>query len=1002
MTSQGHLDAFAAEVRRLAPSGTEPSLYPAFKDLLESAYGSGFFVDTQIGAPGAGFPDLTIRRAKRLVNWIEVKPPYVRVDPLPGPDAQRFDRYRRALPHIVLTNGATWILYEDATETKRVEVNPNWLNGTANLTSTEVSELAQFLTALLALGPVQATTYDYAVDLLATSARLIYDAVSGLTAAQLPQPLKNARNSLTDLLKTNPADTTSLSMDVFADTLAQLVTFGMVLSRLQAGTDIDPHTAPGALSTLEHKFVKSTLHAVTAADVQLEILLLGILRTTADAVNASATQLAGPSGSWDKVPYIYEDFFARYRPEDRFSHGIFYTPKEVTRFQVRRIAKILKSDFGLSGLNDPNVRYLDPACGTGTYLLALAEEAEREAHTQRLPVSTSLRELFKKRVAGFEVLPGPAVVAQARLTAWLNAKGATLGSRFPVYTVNSLTPPASASTATSTGNLWADTIGEEQAAGDKIKRDTPILVILGNPPWGDRPRETFETGQGANLVADWTRGASGAVINLYDLYVAFWRFACDLLIDRGQVQRPEGIVSFITNRSWIFGRAYGGMRKWLRDKDAVANIVDLGGDIRAGARSDDYPVFDVRAGSAISTLAFHGSKAHSVEYSRIMGTRSSKLSDLKNDTYPTAKTVANSGAEPFGPVDWAPIDDAPSLKRYFHARYPGIKTHRDHLVIALDGRTLSARLQSWNALPGEERRRDFHESSSRNVPATPYSVDASKICAHTYRPLDRRSLYLDRRFIDRPGTVSKVYEANPSTEAILSLDTRTTAGPAVIATDVVPGYNSFRGSYETHTFPIQPSPTPHAMTGDQEIHLAEQDLLSSEAQRWASQFGASARDVGAYLLALGNAPNYTHAFAEALAVDTARFPATADTALFQRAVSLGKQLLDAWCRRSGADGSWVKDRPGSPLGDVVSIEDGTATFEHGTELTGLHREIGEFEVSTYPVLRRYLEARSDVPFTVSLASDIRTTCRSIRAILELRQACDDVLADIIAGTLTAF
>lgn len=105
------VDAFATEARRLAGSG-EPPLYPAYKLLLEAAYGSGYTVDTLLRQPGAGFPDFTISRNGRLINWVEVKHPGVNVDPLPIPDQQRFDRYRQALPHIVLTNGWTWRLFQ--------------------------------------------------------------------------------------------------------------------------------------------------------------------------------------------------------------------------------------------------------------------------------------------------------------------------------------------------------------------------------------------------------------------------------------------------------------------------------------------------------------------------------------------------------------------------------------------------------------------------------------------------------------------------------------------------------------------------------------------------------------------------------------------------------------------------------------------------------------------------------------------------------------------------
>jgi hypothetical protein len=105
--TSANLKAFSAEVQRLAGHGAPP-LYPAYRELLQAAYPPEYTVDSLLREPGAGFPDFTVSLGARLVNWVEVKHPGVAVDPLPAADAARFDRYREALPHIVLTNGVTY------------------------------------------------------------------------------------------------------------------------------------------------------------------------------------------------------------------------------------------------------------------------------------------------------------------------------------------------------------------------------------------------------------------------------------------------------------------------------------------------------------------------------------------------------------------------------------------------------------------------------------------------------------------------------------------------------------------------------------------------------------------------------------------------------------------------------------------------------------------------------------------------------------------------------
>jgi len=1001
------LSSFAAEVRRLAGHG-EPPLYPAFKALLDAAYATGHHtVDSLLRSPGAGFPDFTVSHGMRLANWIEVKSPTVEIRPLPAPDAERFKRYREALPHVVLTNGWHWILYESGAQSARVEVSREWLVGAQTLTSVERGSLIGFFERMVALQPKAAGTYEEAVTLLATAARLIDRAILDMAAAGLPSALVQARESFTELLQTNPADPSEISVDAFADALAQTCTFGYLLARVEAGHDIDPGTAIDALNSTEHPFLRSALYAVMAPDAVLETAIRGVLRTACDAVNGAAPKLAGPSGAWERVPYVYEQFFAQYRPEDRFKYGVFYTPEEITRFQVREIRRQLVDAFGLSGLLDPSVRFLDPACGTGTYLLALAEEALSEASDGGLPVASALRELFIDRVVGFDVSPGPASVAQARLTAWLRSHGVTLGTRFPVYTANTLTPPQ-AGTHVASVNLWLQNINLEQEASDTVKRDKPVLVVVGNPPWGDRPGKTFQIGPSPsdNLIAEWAKGAAGAVINLYDLYVAFWRFAATLLLERPHVQEPRGIVSYITNRTWLRGRAYSTMRSWLRNKGLAADIVDLGGDIRAGARGDDEPVFAIRAGCAISTLTFGGSRTGKVEFRRLRGSRTEKLDALTKGTLPTSTEVAGTGGDSLGPIDWGTLSEAPSIAAYFANSYPGVKTHRDDLVIDVDRSALLSRMHGWNSTAGEERRRLFHESSTRSVnvelaesadpsdPSSAYSVKAKYILPHRYRPLDDRYLYADRRFIDRPGTVSKYFVEGARTRALITMDTRTSAGPVVIATNTLPGYNSFRGSYETHVFPLAPKPGKGALAS-----VAEEDVLSATAKVWADSLGASAEDVGAYLLALGNAPSYSETFAEAMEAEIVRFPATTDEGLFREVVAVGRRLLEAWSLQVAPLGTWTQVATGTRLG-TVTIAESRIAFENGDYLDGIHAGTGDFSISGYPVMQRYLEVRADLFLSVELAESIRRVAGAIAVIIDEQAASDHLLKRVIGGPNT--
>jgi hypothetical protein len=149
------------------------------------------------------------------------------------------------------------------------------------------------------------------------------------------------------------------------------------------------------------------------------------------------------------------------------------------------------------------------------------------------------------------------------------------------------------------------------------------------------------------------------------------------------------------------------MRRWLRAHEVLATATDLGGDIRAGARRDDEPVFAIMAGSAISTLIFKPGSPSSVQSRRVRGTRAEKLQALSSGNLPPLQPVPGRGGDPFGLIDWGTLAHGLPITEFFVIHYPGVKTHRDELVIDVDRDALVAKLHHWNGLPPDQRREHF-------------------------------------------------------------------------------------------------------------------------------------------------------------------------------------------------------------------------------------------------------------------------------------------------------
>jgi predicted helicase len=270
------------------------------------------------------------------------------------------------------------------------------------------------------------------------------------------------------------------------------------------------------------------------------------------------------------VQYFYEPFLEAFDPELRKQLGVWYTPREIVRYMVERVDTVLRTELGLpSGLADPNVYVLDPACGTGAYLVEVLDRIHRTLKEERgedALTPQQLKQAAKERVFGFEILPAPYVIAHLQLGMYLQRAHAPLTEehegkreRAGVYLTNALTgwePPDKQK-----ARLPFQEFEEEREEADTVKRDKPILVVLGNPPYNafagvspteeDGLVEPYKEG----LIKDW----GIKKFNLDDLYIRFFRLAERRIAEKSH----RGVVCFISNMSWVREPSFVVLRKHL-------------------------------------------------------------------------------------------------------------------------------------------------------------------------------------------------------------------------------------------------------------------------------------------------------------------------------------------------------------------------------------------------------------------------------------------------------
>ncbi len=477
----------------------------------------------------------------------------------------------------------------------------------------------------------------------------------------------------------------------------------------------------------------------------------------------------------EAVPYFYEPFLEAFDPALRKQLGVWYTPAEVVRYMVTRVDRALKDDLGIAdGLAADNVYVLDPCCGTGAYLAETLKRIAANLEERGLGALTGARvkQAATQRVFGFEIMPAPFVVAHLQVGLTMQALDAPLSDddneRAGVFLTNALTgwePHVQKP-------LPFPELEEERDRAERVKQDTPVLVILGNPPYNgfagmavEEERELSEAYRTTKRV----RRPEGQGLN--DLYVRFFRMAERRIAEK----TGQGVVCFISNYSWLDGLSFTGMReRYLEAFDAI-RIDCLNGDkYKTGKTTPegapDPSIFStpedpvgIQVGTAITTLvrkADHA-PAETVGFRQLWGqAKREKLTDTADKgpetLYESIAPVLPLGL-PFAAIavngDW---QDWPSLPDLFPASFPGVQTKRDSFLVDIDIDRLKARI-------GDYFKSEFsHEEIARRYPAAMKNSsgfvvsdanlvrdsllarrgpDDTGFVRHAYRPFDTRWLY---------------------------------------------------------------------------------------------------------------------------------------------------------------------------------------------------------------------------------------------------------------------
>lgn len=312
------------------------------------------------------------------------------------------------------------------------------------------------------------------------------------------------------------------------------------------------------------------------------------------------------------VQYFYEPFLQYYDPELRRQLGVWYTPPEIVRYQVERVDQALRTELKVvDGLADKDVWVLDPCCGTGSYLVAVLDRIRRTLDDRGLGdlAAEELKQIATTRVVGFEIMTAPFVIAHWQVGERLRDSPLQEGERASIYLTNALTGWAESDAGPPISGYEA--LVEERGAAATIKRNRPILVVIGNPPYNAYAGVSPEAEGG--LVDPYKVGLNTTwgvrKFNLDDLYVRFFRIAERRIAET----TGRGIVSYISNSSWLTLPSFTVMREslirnfnqiWIENMHGDRTITEYGPDGRSSETVFAIDGFSpgIRQGVATSLL----------------------------------------------------------------------------------------------------------------------------------------------------------------------------------------------------------------------------------------------------------------------------------------------------------------------------------------------------------------------------------------------------------------
>ncbi|WP_421773813.1 type ISP restriction/modification enzyme [Gracilimonas sp.] len=963
-----------------------------------------------------GAPDYILTKGKIPVGYIEAKD--IGDPDLEGKkkNKEQFERYKTGLPNLIFTDYLDFHVYRDGEFLTSVAIAEIKDGSIVGLTE----NYDEFENIIKDFGTHVGQTIRSANKLskmMAGKARILADVIEkALNADEEKQKNKvneTANNTLREQLTAfQNVLIHDISAKEFADIYAQTIAYGMFAARLHDPTldTFDRHEA-AALIPKTNPFLRKLFQYIAGYDLDDRIVwvvdgLADIFRAT--DVDGLLKNFGKATQQQDPIIHFYETFLAEYDPKLRKSRGVWYTPEPVVNFIVRAVDDILKDEFDLKdGLADTTktkvkvkvpthdkrhkggmveeerevhkVQILDPAAGTGTFLAEVIKQIHSKFEGQQGIWATYVEEHLIPRLNGFEILMASYAMAHLKLDLLLRETGVepSGSERFRVYLTNSLEEHHP-----DTGTLFAGWLSEEANEANHIKRDTPVMVVLGNPPYSVSSTNKGDWIMG--LIDDYKQNLDEKTINsLSDDYVKFLRYGQHFIDKNG-----EGVLAFITNNSFLDGLIHREMRRLFLESFDKVYLIDLHGDSKkkestpTGERDEN--VFDIMQGVSISLfIKNRNTKGCDVFHSDLFGSRQNKYDLLSKNTIKSFEWNNLKCEAPyyfFTKKDFSlrqEYESFFSLNGAFKNHISGIETKRDDLftdenINELEGRIVKLLSKEYD----ESFVKEFNVKNSSGYDLLGRIDEAdfseSKIRTFSYRPFDEPYIYYDQKLIGRSmfstmrnlipednlGLVASKQCHRNFTFAFIS--------NKILDSNYLSSAKKFGGGYAFPLYLYPEESTQQTLDGNPErTPNLDKKILQEISEKLGLKFTPEKEDTEGtfapidlldYIYAVLHSPSYREKYKEFLKIDFPRVPYPEDPDLFWQLAEMGGELRQIHLLEHPAVEEFITTYP---IAGSNVISNRLTKNDPGFVVDGDDESGEENEALKGKILRRYPQDDSD-------------------------------------------